>query len=567
MSQEMLRWELRPQVANHSLPKHVPPVVARVLASRGIDTAEKLQFFLQPPHRLPYDSVRLKGVDQALQRLYQAIQGGEKVGIFGDFDLDGVSGTAIIAEALNALGATTLPYLPHRVDEGHGLSKDALKHLADAGASLVVTVDCGVTSVSEVAEARRMGMEVIITDHHTPQSQLPEASAVINPKLPGVAYPFLELSGAGVAFKLMQGLYQFYGQPWNRSLLELAVLGTIADLVPLVDENRFIVQQGLKELSRTRRQGLLALYRRAGITPGFINTESVSFQIAPRLNAPGRIGHAIDSFNLLTTSSESEAEALADKLEALNQSRRELTETAFTMAVQLVRQRQPLPSMILVADSTFTPAINGLVAGRLVEMFHRPSAALSLGEDAMVASVRSIPEFNIVEALDRCQDLLLRYGGHARAAGFTVSREKLPLLEARLNSLAGDASRDQELQPKLIFDTEAKLSDWTPEAFQWLVALEPFGMANHQPVFLTRGVRLLESWYVGKSKQHLKLRLSDGVREWPAVAFNQAERWDAEYGSQPKYPYIDLVYTISNEHWQDKETWTLKALHLEPSSG
>lgn len=540
-------------------------MVARVLVNRGIDTAEKLRFFLEPPHSLPYNPVRLMGVDRALQRLYRAINQDEKVGIFGDFDVDGVTGTVIIAEGLSELGVSILPYLPHRVDEGHGLSTDAIQHLVDQGASLIVTVDCGVTSLAEVSQARRLGADVIITDHHTPQAQLPDATAIINPKLPDVDYPFRELSGAGLAFKLIQGLYQFHGQPWSRNLLELAALGTIADLVPLVDENRFLVQEGLAELAQTRRPGLQALYRRAGIQPAFINAETVSYQIAPRLNSPGRMGHALDTYQLLTTRSESEAEALAEKLEGLNQDRRNLTEAASAIAYDMVRRSQTLPPILLVGDRRFTPGISGLVAGRLVETFHRPAVVMVVGDDFVTASGRSIPEFNLIKAFAHCHGLFVRYGGHAQAAGFTLPAEKLPLLKTNLMALAEHALGPLELHPTLPIDVEVKISDLTPETRQWLAALEPFGMANPQPMFLTRRLQVLEARYLGRLGQHLRLRVREGNREWTALAFNQAQRWVAQYGGVEKYSYIDMVYTVNTDHWQGVETVTLKTLDFRPS--
>ena len=232
------------------------------------DSADKLRIFLDPPQRLPYDPLRLAGMEPALRRIYQAINHQEMVGVFGDFDVDGVTGTAIVAEGLEAFGLRVLPYLPHRTEEGHGLSTAAIQHLIDQGVTLIVTVDCGVTSLEEVVYARRVGADIIITDHHLPHSDLPDAAAIINPQLPGGSYPFLNLCGAGLAFKLAQGLYQFHGQPWDRSLLELAALGTIADLVPLLDENRYLVQEGLAALAQTQRPGLQALYRLAAIQPG-----------------------------------------------------------------------------------------------------------------------------------------------------------------------------------------------------------------------------------------------------------------------------------------------------------
>ena len=291
---------------NHTLPAGLPPALVRILLARGIDSAEQLQCFLQPPHHLPYSPLRLSGMEAALRRLSRTVNSGlpgmgEKVGIVGDFDVDGITGTAILVEGLADFGIEAVPYLPHRVAEGHGLSTDAVQYLAGQDVGLIVTVDCGVSSAGEVEEAHRLGMDAIITDHHVPPADPPVATAIINPRVPGNEYPFLHLCGAGLAFKLMQGLYHLQGRPAPPGLLELACLGTIADVVPLLDENRYLVKAGLKELGRTQRPGLHALYRLAGLGDKPVTAETVAFQIAPRLNAAGRMGHAVDSLRLLTT--------------------------------------------------------------------------------------------------------------------------------------------------------------------------------------------------------------------------------------------------------------------------
>ena len=486
------------------------------------------------------------------------------VAVFGDFDVDGVTGTAIVAEGLEAFGLRVVPYLPHRTEEGHGLSTAAIQHLSDQGVTLIVTVDCGVTSLEEVAYARQLGTDIIITDHHLPHSALPDAAAIINPQLPGSNYPFINLCGAGLAFKLAQGLYQFHGQPWDKSLLELAAMGTIADLVPLLDENRYLVQEGLAELAQTRRPGLQALYRLAGVQPGPLTTETVSFQITPRLNSPGRLGHSMDTFRLLTTTSASEAQALAEKLERLNRERRQLTEGAMQAAHRQVLNRiesTGLPAVLLVSGQEITRGLAGLVAGRLAETFHRPVVAMAMEEHNVVASGRSIPEFDIFEAFSSCQDLFLRFGGHSQAAGFTLPKDNLPLLEERLTEVAEKALVALELHPTLTVDAEVGLDELTSDLRSWLSKLGPFGAGNRQPVFLTRRAQVLEAQYVGKSSQHVKLQVSQGNEQGTALAFNQAERW-VDGTSQ-----ADLVYTLMFDRWQGVEKLTLKVLDFHPVLG
>jgi single-stranded-DNA-specific exonuclease len=556
------RWELPPPVTDNSLPSHVPPAIAKVLVRRGIDSADKLRVFFDPPQRLPYDPLRLAGMEQALRRIYQAISHQELVGIFGDFDVDGVTGTAIIAEGLKAFGLRVLPYLPHRTEEGHGLSKAAVRHLVDQGVTLIVTVDCGVTSWEEVGYASQLGSDTIITDHHLPQSDLPDAAAIINPQLPGGGYPFFHLCGAGLAFKLAQGLYQFHGQPWDRSLLELAAMGTIADLVPLLDENRYLVQEGLAALAQTQRPGLQALFRVAGIQPGPLTTETVSFQVSPRLNSPGRLGHSMDSFRLLTTTSSSEAQALAEKLEGLNRRRRELTEVAMKAAHKQVLSRAEsagLPAVLLVSGPEISQGLAGLVAGRLAETFRRPAVAMAVEDDYVVGSGRSIPEFDIFEAFSSCQDLFVRFGGHSQAAGFTLAKEKLPLLEERLTEVAEQALAPLEIQPTLAVDVEVGLDELSGDLRRWLSRLEPFGAGNPQPVFLTRRARVLGAQYVGKTGQHVKFKVTQGNEQETALAFNQADRW-LDGTSE-----VDLVYSLMFDRWQGTERLTLKVLDFQPA--
>ena len=558
------RWRLPPLVEDRGLPRDLPPAMAKVLLARDIDSADKLRLFLEPPQRMPYDPLRLAGMDQAVQRLYRAINRQERVGVFGDFDVDGVTGAAIVAEGLEPLGVPVVPYLPHRTKEGHGLSVAAVDHLVDRGAGLIITVDCGVTACDEVAHANRRGIDVIITDHHLPQSDLPDAAAIIDPMLPDGSYPFFDLCGAGLAFKLVQGIYEFHGQPWANQLLELAALGTIADQVTMMDENRYLVQQGLASLAQTRRPGLLALYRLAGVDTTWLDAETLAFQVIPRLNSAGRMGHALDSYRLLTTTSSEEAGALAQRLEGLNQDRRELTELAIALAHDEVRSQSAsgaLPAILLVANRGITSGVAGLVAGRLADMYHRPAVAMAVEDSYLVGSGRSIPEFDLFQALSGCQDLFVRFGGHSQAAGFTLATEKLPQLRERLTAAADSALDSRELSPALDIDAEVGLADLTVDLVRWLSILQPFGPSNRQPMFLTRRAHVLEARSMGKEGQHLRFTLREGNDEWPAVAFNQADRW------VPGSPYVDLVHSVTIDRWRGMERLTLRVRDFRPVAG
>ncbi len=559
---ESIRWELPPVLDTSGLRSaQVPPVIARLLAQRGIDTAQKLQTFLQPPHRLPYDPQRLLGMETAVRRLYVAVQDGETTAVFGDFDVDGITGTAIIMEGLTALGVSVIPYLPTRAEEGHGLSIGAVDSLIDAGASLIITVDTGITDSAPVEHANSRGAEVIITDHHVPSDGLPPAVACVNPhlsdvELPLFAYPFPDLCGAGIAFKLMQGLYEYQGLRWSPALLELAALGTVADLVPLFDENRYIVAEGIRQMAETQRPGLLALCQAARVSPNALDTEAISYQIVPRLNSAGRLGDPMDSLRLLTTNSQEQAENLAFKLDALNRERREATTDAMQLAYAQVDKQEPMPELLVVADEGILPGVAGLVAGRLAERFHRPAVALSLGTEYATASARSIASFSIIDAVKSIEDLLERYGGHSQAAGFTLRRDRLDEAVRRLTAFASDRLSTTDLRPAVNIDVEVDLDELTRDVEDWLRNLEPFGKGNSRPVFASLGVRVSDVQFMGISQQHIRLRVEQNGTEMTALAFGLGYAWGQGMDK------VDLVYNLMEDTRVQGSPLALRVSHF-----
>lgn len=551
-------WNLRPSASPDALSFiDAPPVIAQILYNRGITTSAELGSFLNPSLHHP---ALLPDMEAACHRLKNAFLANETVGIFGDFDVDGVTGTALAAQALGDLGMTVVPYLPDRVTEGHGLNAAAVQALKEQGVTVLITVDCGITSLSEVSLAQELGMDVIITDHHVPPPALPTALAIIDPKLNGSDYPFPDLSGAGLAFKLVQGLYDSLERSWNSDLLELAALSTVADLVALKDENRFLVKEGLKALRNTRRPGLLALYERARLKAKSVDAETISFMIAPRLNAAGRLEHASASYGILLTDSPAEADRLATRLEALNKERQKLTEEAHDRARDVVMSQESLPPILLVDDDQLSPGIAGLVASRLVEEFYRPAIVMAVMDDTVRASARSIPEFDLTVVLSRCGDLSIRYGGHPQAAGFEARHENLPFLKEKLNKEAGTMLQDASLQPGLNVDAEVPLSGLMGDTFRWLKQLEPFGPSNPTPTFLTRNLKLIEARQVGGQGQHLKLKLKEDKVVWNAMAFRQADRW------VPDTQRLDVVYTIGTDSWGGTEILALKVIDFCPSA-
>ena len=552
-------WSLPSALDAAALSEHVPCAIAQVLVKRGIDTPQKLNFLLDPPHRLPYDPLRIAGMDTALHRLYSAVNDGERVGVFGDFDVDGITGTAIISEGLSSLGVPVTPYLPHRVDEGHGLSNAAIDALADDGVTLIVTVDCGITAFDEVKYAKSRGIDVIITDHHLPHDGVPDAVASLNPKIPGGDYPFFELCGAGIGFKLIQGLFEFYGQPWDPGLLELVAMGTIADLVPLLDENRYLVQGGLRELANTRRPGLQALYSSARVDPDEITAETVSFQIAPRLNSAGRIGNPMDSYKLLTTTSADEASALTHKLESLNIERRVASEEAYAIAEQLIEELGELPSLLVISDERFIRGVAGLIAGRLVDRYRRPAIVIAIEGEYSVASGRSIPEFNIVSAMESCEDLLVRFGGHSQAAGLTIPTEDIPQLKTRLEDYSNRLLETQGLVRNVEIDAVITLDELDEVMIRWINYLEPYGPGNPRPTFASMRVKVLEYFHMGREQQHLRLRVEANGAQFTALAFNQSGKWKA--GTK----YVDLAFTVMNDSFRGKGAIALRLLDFKAS--
>ncbi len=553
------RWLLPPRPDGHRFPAHLSAPAVQLLLSRGIGEAAELTRFLDPPD-VPYPPDTLPGVDAALPRLASAVRSRETVAVFGDFDVDGITATAILSETLQRLGARVIPYLPDPVAEGHGMTPLAVQRLVARGASLIVTVDSGVSNAAEIALANRSGTDVVITDHHVPPAQLPEAVAIVNPRMTGNQYPFPELCGAGIAYKLATALLAHLGHPDDPSLLELAALGTIADLVPLRDENRHIVQRGLELLPFTTRPGLRALLRRVNLANRPIHAEHVSFQIAPRLNSSGRMAHPETSLNLLLTRDEREGERLTTQLEEYNSRRRDLTTRSFDIAVEQVLASSPVPAIIITYDDAYTPGINGLVAGRLAELFNRPSIALAHADaDHLVASARSAGDFSLIDAISQCADLLVRYGGHQAAAGFTVRNELYTDVAQRLTGIANAQIGLLGPEPSLEIHAEGTLDEiLSPEMTELCSRLEPFGKDNPTPLYLTRGVRVTNAGFVGSNGQHLKLKVSSGGRSIDALAWNYPGEWGG-------YATADLVFQLAEDNYRGERRPYLRIDDLRPA--
>ena len=534
---------------------------ARLLHNRGIRGPSEVGPFLSADDRLSHDPTLLPDMDVAVGRLRTAVDRGEVTAVFGDFDTDGISGTALLANALRGLGANVVTYLPDRVEEGHGLNETAVRSLRDQGVSVMVTVDCGVGSEDEIALGASLGIDTLITDHHTIGSSLSSAVATVNPRRRDSEYPYPDLTGAGMAFKLAEALYAASSRERPVHLLELAALGTVADVGPLTGENRHIVKTGLERMNTSPSPGVLALMRRASVDQGSVDTSSLSFKLIPRLNSAGRLGDAGTSLDLLTASSAEAAAPLAERLERDNDERRKLADRGIAEAraqVEAKRSGGGLPPALLVASQDWIPGILGLIANRLAESYGRPSAAVSLGLEVSRGSARSVPGFDIVSAFGHARDLLVKYGGHPQAAGFTVPTLSLFELERRLLVASGERDHS-EPEPGVLFEAEVSLSQLTGETFDFIESLSPFGEANPDPVLLSRGVRVLDRRQVGRKRDHLKMRLSDGGTAWDAIAFRLGAR------AADVTPEIDVVYTVARDEWGGRSRLQLKVLDFRPA--
>ena len=539
---QIRRWQVAPRTpeADARALGPLPPLVAHLLYRRGLREPTETADFLNAADALFEDPATLPDVGPATERIAAAKRSGETVAVYGDFDADGVTGTALLVKALRRYGLEVRAYIPHRVTEGHGLNDGAIDRLADAGVRLIVTVDCGVSDGEQVAHARDRGVDVIVTDHHLLSAGLPGAVAVINPHTAHSVYGFDHLTGVGMVLKLAQALLEpEHGAAWSHDLMELAAIGTITDMAPLLGENRYIVSHGLEHLSRTSSLGLQALMAAARVDPAHVTAEGIGFGIGPRLNAAGRLDHADLAYELLVTDDRARAAELVAELDGFNTQRRSLTQETLERCHELL-PGAPGP-VIVVGDAAFNPGVVGLVAGRLAEEFGAPAVVYGLDGDRVMASCRGAPNFHWANALAACDDLLIRYGGHAQAAGFTCEAAVLPELTERLSAIAVEQLGDAPRSTDSTVDAEVALPDLMGDTLRGLRQMEPFGIGNPPPLFLTRGIAVERASTMGADGAHFRLTLKAGGATWDAVAFRQS--WLTGTTA------VDLVYSLGVDHW------------------
>lgn len=540
----------------------------QLLFNRGIDSFEAALHYLED-EASTIDPSLLPDIEIAVERIFQAVERQEKVVIYGDYDVDGVTATVLMVEALRQFGAAVEPYIPNRFGEGYGLNLSAVDELHAQGCGLLITVDCGIRSLIEAQHAREIGLDLIVTDHHEPGDELPNALAVVDPRRADSRYPNPNLAGVGVAYKIVQALSRqkpekgVFADQW----LDLVTVGTVADIMPLDGENRALVKGGLMAIHQSRRQGLYSLANAAQVNLSTLTARDIGFVLGPRINAAGRLGSAMDAVQLLMAETPAEAAPLAQKLDDLNRERQRITQE-----IQVkVQERNNLDDTYLMfdVDPEFKMGVVGLAASRLTDTFYRPSVVGAQGSETTRASCRSIPEFHITEALDECADLLVKHGGHAMAAGFTVANENLELLIARLKEIARRELQDKLLAPEILADMEVDLRNLKVDLLTLMAQLEPTGEANPEVTFVSRNIELEHPKLIGKEKNHLSFTAkSKDHLAINAVAFRQANWYDVI--REDKARRFDLIYTYElNEYIVNntvvRRTLQIHVLDIRPS--
>jgi single-stranded-DNA-specific exonuclease len=534
---------------------NITEAIARVLALRGIATFSQAKKFFRPSMEDLHDPFLMSGMNHATQRVIEAVTENQKILVYGDYDVDGTASTALMYMFLKDLDADVEFYIPRRIEDGYGISEAGIDHAKQIGTKLLISVDCGITAVQEIGYASSIGIDVIVCDHHKPKEVLPNAFALLDPLVPGCQYPFKYLSGAGVAFKLAEGVSERIGKrglPYK--YLDLVALAGAADIVPLVDENRTLVREGLIMINQSPRPGVKALMQSAKLEPGTLTSGQIVFTLAPRINAVGRLGDARIAVELLTTTDPQEAIHLAEQLERDNFERKKIDEDTLNKALRYIDEHpeQKDDKVIILHDDNWHPGVIGIVASRIVEKYYKPTIMLTTIDGMAKGSARSIAHFNIYEALRQCEDLLVHFGGHEAAAGLAIKLENLEEFRRRLNNAVNITMDEKTASPTIEVDSMIKLSDITPKFIRVIEQFAPFGPSNMRPLFWASDVNVAGSARaVGMNGKHLQLtvRQNGGDKVFDAVAF--------DYGSFARelnngHPKFDMIFSIEQKSREGK---------------
>jgi single-stranded-DNA-specific exonuclease len=562
--------------ADLELEKKYSALILRLLAIRGISGEKEINNFFESDYATGIqDPFIFPAMEKAVRRIITAKEKNEKIAIFGDYDADGVTASALIFETLSQLGfARVITYIPDRQIEGYGMNREALNFLKKEKVDLIVTVDCGITNQEEVALAQEMGMDVIITEHHHVPKELPEALAIINPQMENSSSPAYELkylAGVGVAFKLAQALYQKI-DPENieklKWLLDLVAIGTVGDCVPLLLENRILVKYGLVVLSKTRRVGLLEMFKVGRIKIGendFPDTHKIAFQVAPRINAAGRMDHANFAYNLILEKNRVKACGLALEIEAKNQQRQKIT-TEIVREVKILAEGPFKDKELIFAENEHWPVgILGLIAGKIADEFNKPTAVFQKQPDEFVGSLRSIPQINIIEKIEECSKLLKKFGGHTQAAGVTLKQENFKPFYEKLSRLIAQELGGKKMRPVVEIDLEITSQDISWELLNEIKKMEPFGKGNEEPVFLVRNLKVQEIKIVGNGNKHLKISVmaEDSPKVFDCIGFGMGEKFSQLIKLEDK---VDLVVNLKEDEWNGNRKIQLQIIDLRKSA-
>ncbi|MGE3801081.1 MAG: single-stranded-DNA-specific exonuclease RecJ [Candidatus Kapaibacterium sp.] len=508
---------------------NVPETIAKILVGRGIETFESAREFFRPNLADLHDPFLMDGMDKAVERSIRALDAGESIAIYGDYDVDGTNSAAMLYLFFKEMGATVDYYIPDRFTEGYGVSRLGIDRLAEAGHKLIITIDCGITAVDQVRYASEKGIDVIICDHHEAGAEIPPAVAVLDPIKPGCDYPFKFLSGCGVGFKLIQGVAQTLGKPdiiW--SYLDFVAIAAAADIVPLTGENRLLVTHGLRKLNDSPRAGIRGLLECAGMNSRTLNTSQIVFGIAPRINAAGRMGVANRAVRMLIEDDEIQAFRQAQELETANRERRSIDEETFAEADAIAREllSEKDYRLLVIHNPNWHAGVIGIVASRLVERFYMPTVLMTTVDGIAKGSARSIPGFDIYNALKQCEEHIEQFGGHKYAAGLSVREENIPALRTALNDYAGGAINENMLTPELYIDAEMTLEEITPRFFKLVKQFAPFGPGNTRPVFMTRNAEIIGyPRIVGRDHLKFRVRLNEIDASYiEAIGFGMGNR-------------------------------------------
>jgi single-stranded-DNA-specific exonuclease len=569
-----LKWVVQPE-PDHKIVNRlshelgVPEIACRILAARSIIDPEIARSFLNPNLNDLFDPFRMSQMDIAVERVIQALKANERMMIYGDYDVDGITGTALMFLILNRLGANVSYYLPNRLVEGYGISEDGLQEAEKRQINLLVSVDCGITAVEEVEAASRKGIDCIITDHHEPGDRIPIANAIVNAKLDGPSNPGFELSAVGVAYKFAQALYRKLGQDETEleQHLDLVALGTAADIVPMIGENRILTKFGLQQIARTTKPGLKALIFIAGLMGHRIGTGQVVFILAPRINAIGRLGDAQQAIKLLTTKDEIMAHSIARVLNAENKRRKDIDEQTMAEALEQIEHNVDMSRdrAIVLASQGWHQGVIGIVASRLVERFHRPTVMIAIDGGEGKGSARSIPGFHLYEALKECESDLIRYGGHKYAAGLSILPERIESFRQQLNLVSARMLTDEDLIPKLEIDSELDIERINDDLVLLLEQFSPFGPQNMRPVFVSYGVEVVGTPHV-VGNNHLRFRVRKAGRVFDCIGFNLGE-FLKNLSYRPVL--LDIAYVLEHNYWNgsNRIQLRLKAVRMTGENG